>query len=313
MNKNGVLKSARIKSQSRNQSKANKLLKELSLKEKYYDIKDYADKIHKANSKKIKENKIRDDEITLINDRIHKLMIANYNLEQQIKEKINLRQKYEIEQKEISEYCNNLREKYNQSNIVFNNYEEEIQYLKKQYEKTQKSFDNKLEEIAFDNEKLNKKINDRLDLFSKQKNQIIETKGKIERLQKELNDQNNLITNRGVSNKIKLLTLKEEYEELKKKLSFMELEYYREKTLPSSNVSLNTENKIIEKKNNNNNTYDNNIDDNNFLLTQINELSKKFIELSTTTRKRSKKTTSISKGKTTTKYKTVNTFSKTYY
>ena len=109
------------------------------------------------------------------------------------------------------------------------------------------------------------------------------------------------------------MNLKEEYEEMKKKLSFMELEYYREKTLPSSNVSLNTENKIIEKKNNNNNTYDNNIDDNNFLLTQINELSKKFIELSTTTRKRSKKTTSISKGKTTTKYKTVNTFSKTYY
>ena len=216
MKKNGILKSAKIKNQSRNQSNANKLLKELRLKEKYYDIKDYAEKIHKANSKKIKENKIRDDEITLINDRIHKLMIANYNLEQQIKEKINLRQKYEIEQKEISEYCNDLREKYKQSNIVFNNYEEEIKYLKKKYEDTQKLFDNKIEEIALDNEKLNKKINDRLDLFTKQKNQIIETKGKIERLQKELNDQNNLITNRGVSNKIKLLNLKEEYEELKK-------------------------------------------------------------------------------------------------
>ncbi len=95
----------------------------------------------------------------------------------------------------------------------------------------------------------------------------------------------------------------------------MELEYYKEKTLPSSNISLNTENKIIEKKNNinNDNNNDNNNDDNNYLLTQINELSKMFTELSTSTRKRSKKTTSISKGKTTTKYKTVNTFSKTYY
>ena len=315
MKKNAVLKSARIKSQSRNQSKANKLLKELSLKEKYYDIKDYAEKIYKTNSKKIKENKIRDDEITILNERIHKLMISNYNLEQQIKEKINMRKKFEIEQKEISEYCNNLREKYKNSNIVFNNYEEEIDHLKKEYEKTQKLFDNNIEEIALDNEKLNKKINERLELFSKQKNEIIETKGKIERLQKELNDQNNLITNRGVSNKIKLLTLKEEYEELKKKLSFMELEYYREKTLPSSNISLNTENKIIEKKNNinNDNNNVNNNDDNNYLLTQINELSKMFTELSTSTRKRSKKTTSISKGKTTTKYKTVNTFSKTYY
>ena len=44
MKKNAVLISARVKSQSRNQSKANKLLKELSLKEKYYDIKDYAEK-----------------------------------------------------------------------------------------------------------------------------------------------------------------------------------------------------------------------------------------------------------------------------
>ena len=312
MKKNGILKSAKIKNQSRNQSNANKLLKELSLKEKYYDIKDYAEKIHKANSKKIKENKIRDDEITLINDRIHKLMIANYNLEEEIKKRIKMREQYEKEQKEISEYCNDLREKYKQSNIVFNNYEEEIKYLKKKYEDTQKLFDNKIEEIALDNEKLNKKINDRLDLFTKQKNQIIETKGKIERLQKELNDQNNLITNRGVSNKIKLLNLKEEYEELKKKLSFMELEYYREKTLPSTNVSLNTENKNIEKKSNR--TYDNNNnDDNNYLLTQINELSKKYIELSTTSRKHSKKTTSISKGKTTTKYKSINTFSKTYY
>ena len=312
MKKNGILKSAKIKNQSRNQSNANKLLKELSLKEKYYDIKDYAEKIHKANSKKIKENKIRNDEITLINDRIHKLMIANYNLEEEIKKRIKMREQYEKEQKEISEYCNDLREKYKQSNIVFNNYEEEIKYLKKKYEDTQKLFDNKIEEIALDNEKLNKKINDRLDLFTKQKNQIIETKGKIERLQKELNDQNNLITNRGVSNKIKLLNLKEEYEELKKKLSFMELEYYREKTLPSTNVSLNTENKNIEKKSNR--TYDNNNnDDNNYLLTQINELSKKYIELSTTSRKHSKKTTSISKGKTTTKYKSINTFSKTYY
>ena len=315
MKKNGILKSAKIKNQSRNQSNANKLLKELSLKEKYYDIKDYAEKIHKANSKKIKENKIRNDEITSLNDNIHKLMIANYNLEEEIKKRIKMREQYEKEQKEISEYCNDLREKYKQSNIVFNNYEEEIDHLKKEYEKTQKLFDNNIEEIALANEKLNKKINERLELFSKQKNEIIETKGKIERLQKELNDQNNLITNRGVSNKIKLLTLKEEYEELKKKLSFMELEYYREKTLPSSNISLNTENKIIEKKNNINteNNNDNNNDDNNYLLTQINELSKMFTELSTSTRKRSKKTTSISKGKTTTKYKTVNTFSKTYY
>ena len=52
MKKNGILKSAKIKNQSRNQSNANKLLKELSLKEKYYDIKDYAKKFIKQIQKK---------------------------------------------------------------------------------------------------------------------------------------------------------------------------------------------------------------------------------------------------------------------
>ena len=285
-----------------------KILKELTLREKYNDLVDFAAKIHKVNEIKIKENKIKDQEITSLNDQIHKLIVNNYNLQESIKEKINLRKIYEKEQKEISEYCNNLRERFFNSEKVFNNYSNGINKLKLNYNKTQSIYDNKIEEIMKENEKLNKRINDRIDFFTHQKNQIKETNAKIERFKKELNDQNQLMNNRNKTNTEKYKKLKEEYEELKKKLTFMEVDYYKEKTLPSTNVSLTNDNKSLislEKKNvNNQNVINNNINDDN-LLNQLNELSKKFKEISINSDMYSKKKTAVSKGKTSTKNKTI--------
>ena len=298
----------RSRSERNNNSKVDKLLKELNLKIKYHDIVDFAEKIHKINELKIEENKIRDAEISSINDKIHELLIDNYNLQQSIKEKINLRKQYEKEQKEISEYCNELRNKFFNSENVFKSYKYGINNLKSNYEKTQEFYDKKVEEIMNENDKINKRINDRIDFYTHQKNQIKETNAKIERLKKELNDQNQLMNNRNKTNTEKYKKLKEEYEELKKKLTFMEVDYYKEKTLPSTNVSLTNDNKSLislEKKNvNNQNVINNNINDDN-LLNQLNELSKKFKEISINSDIYSKKKTAVSKGKTSTKNKTI--------
>ena len=298
----------RSRSERNNNSKVDKLMKELNLKIKYHDIVDFAEKIHKINELKIEENKIRDAEISSINDKIHELLIDNYNLQQSIKEKINLRKQYEKEQKEISEYCNELRNKFFNSENVFKSYKYGINNLKSNYEKTQEFYDKKVEEIMNENDKINKRINDRIDFYTHQKNQIKETNAKIERLKKELNDQNQLMNNRNKTNTEKYKKLKEEYEELKKKLTFMEVDYYKEKTLPSTNVSLTNDNKSLislEKKNvNNQNVINNNINDDN-LLNQLNELSKKFKEISINSDIYSKKKTAVSKGKTSTKNKTI--------
>jgi len=104
---------------------------------------------------------------------------------------------------------------------------------------------------------------------------------------------------------------------MERKLSFMELQYYRDKTLPSSNISLTVDNYNINTRNHNsdekkkyiNKTIDNSIDSQNFLLNQIDQLSKKYKEL-TISSKRSNIGTRLSKDKTSTKYKTNNTFSK---
>jgi hypothetical protein len=308
MKNNERQKSSTTKNEKNIDMPIKKILKELTLRAKYNDMVDFAEKIHKINEIKIKENKIKDQEITTLNDQIHKLIVSNYNLQESIKEKINLRKKYEKEQKEISEYCNNLKERYFNSAKVFNNYSSGINKLKINYNKTQSIYDNKIEEIMKENEKLNKRINDRIDFYTHQKNQIKETNAKIERLKKELNDQNQLMNNRNKTNTEKYKKLKEEYEELKKKLTFMEVDYYREKTLPSTNVSLTNDNKSLislDKKNlNNKNVINDNFNDNN-LLNQLNELSKKFNEISINSDMYSKKKTAVTQGKTSTKNKTI--------
>ena len=308
MKKNETKKSSTTRNEKNIEIPIKKILKELTLREKYNDMVNFAEKIHKANEIKIKENKIKDQEITLLNDQIHKLIVNNYNLQESIKEKINLTKQYEKEQKEISEYCNNLKEQFFNSEKLFNNYSNGINKLKLQYNNTQKIYDNKIEEIMKENEKLNKRINDRIDFYTHQKNQIKETNAKIERLKKELNDQNQLMNNRNKTNTEKYKKLKEEYKELKKKLTFMEVDYYREKTLPSTNVSLTNDNKSLislDKKNlNNKNVINDNFNDNN-LLNQLNELSKKFNEISINSDMYSKKKTAVTQGKTSTKNKTI--------
>ena len=313
MKKNETQKSSTTRNEKNIEIPIKKILKELTLREKYNDMVNFAEKIHKANEIKIKESKIKDQEITLLNDQIHKLIVNNYNLQESIKEKINLRKQYEKEQKEISEYCNNLKEQFFNSEKLFNNYSNGINKLKLQYNNTQKIYDNKIEEIMKENEKLNKRINDRIDFYTHQKNQIKETNAKIERLKKELNDQNQLMNNRNKTNKEKYKKLQNDYEDLKQKLTFMEVDYYKEKTVPSTNVSLTNDNKSLislDKKNlNNKNVINNNINDDN-LLNQLKELSKKFNEISINSDMNSKKKTVISKDKTSTKHKTV---TKSYY
>ena len=195
MKKNETQKSSTTRNEKNIEIPIKKILKELTLREKYNDMVNFAEKIHKANEIKIKESKIKDQEITLLNDQIHKLIVNNYNLQESIKEKINLRKQYEKEQKEISEYCNNLKEQFFNSEKLFNNYSNGINKLKLQYNNTQKIYDKKIEEIMKENEKLNKRINDRIDFYTHQKNQIKETNAKIERLKRELNDQNKLMSN----------------------------------------------------------------------------------------------------------------------
>ena len=54
---------------------------EKELREKCQELKKLAEKIHKANELKIKENIMKDSEINSLNDNIEKIILNNYDLE----------------------------------------------------------------------------------------------------------------------------------------------------------------------------------------------------------------------------------------
>ena len=57
------------------------------------------------------------------------------------------------------------------------------------------------------------------------------------------------MSNRNKINKEKYNNLKEAYEDLKRKLSFMELDYYQDKTVPSTTISLTNNENLVNQRN----------------------------------------------------------------
>ena len=66
------------------------------------EMKEIAEKIHRANVIKTQENKIKDDEIDALNEEIRQLMITNFDLQSAIQKELELRHTYETEQRKIA-------------------------------------------------------------------------------------------------------------------------------------------------------------------------------------------------------------------
>ena len=88
------------------------------------ELKEMAEKIHKANELKSRENRIKDSEIDTLNDEIEKVMLNNYDLEMAISKELELRNKYESEQRRIANYCNDLKSKFNNMQKTIKDYED---------------------------------------------------------------------------------------------------------------------------------------------------------------------------------------------
>ena len=105
------------------------------LEEKCNELKEIADKIHRANELKTKENLIKDEEIEKLNDEIEKVMLNNYDLEMAISKELELRGKYEAEQKRIALYCNDLKNKFKNMQKTIKEYEDSIKSMKEENDK----------------------------------------------------------------------------------------------------------------------------------------------------------------------------------
>ena len=215
---------------------------EKELRKKCQELKKLADKIHKANESKIKENKIKDSEINSLNDNIEKIILNNYDLEVAIQKELELRNKYEGEQKRIAEYCNDLKRKFQNMEQTIKDYEETIQSMNKENVDLQEAYERKIEQIEKDNQKLEKKIDDRINLHNQQKREIIENQNKVEGLKRDIEQQKSTFNERAMVNKIK-------YEELEKKYNTLQKKVYELQMIFDIKKSENTKNRIMKNKN----------------------------------------------------------------
>lgn len=187
------------------------------------EMKAIAEKIHKANLQKTQENKIKDDEIDLLNEEIRKIMLTNFDLQTQIQKELELRHTYETEQRKIANYCNDLSLKFRNMEKTIADYESTVKSMKKQNEDLADAYDKKIEEIDKENKKLQKRIDDRIELYNHQKNEIYEKTAKVDLLGVEIQRQKDLFNERNIMNKNKFEELQNKYKEMLKKVYELQL------------------------------------------------------------------------------------------
>ena len=187
------------------------------------EMKEIAEKIHRANVLKTQENKIKDEEIDALNEEIRQIMITNFDLQSAIQKELELRHTYETEQRKIANYCNDLSAKFRNMEKTIRDYENTVQMMKKQNEDLADAYDKKIEEIDKENKKLQKRIDDRIELYNHQKNEIYEKTAKVDLLGVEIQRQKDLFNERNIMNKNKFEELQNKYKEMLKKVYELQL------------------------------------------------------------------------------------------
>ena len=187
------------------------------------EMKEIAEKIHRANVLKNQENKIKDDEIDILNEEIHKIMLTNYDLQTAIHKELELRQAYETEQRRIANYCNELSYKFRNMEKTISDYENTVQSMKKQNAELADAYDKKIEEIDKENRKLQKRIDDRIELYNHQKNEIFDKKAKVDSLGVEIKRQKDMFDEQNIMIRNKFDELQKKYKDMVKKVNELQL------------------------------------------------------------------------------------------
>ena len=180
---------------------------------------------------------------------------------------------------------------------TINDYENTVKSKKKQNEELADAYDKKIEEIDKLNKKFQKRIDDRIELYNHQKNEIYEKTTKVDNLQVEIQRQKDLFNKRNFLNKAKFDELEAKYKDMLKKVYELQLGIglkkaddiaKRGETLSPKEIK-ELEIKEIEKK------VENCEQDNDELVEEINKLNKKYKDLSKSTEKFGNKGSTFSK------------------
>ena len=172
----------------------------------------------KVNHQKEKENVFKDKEIEELNDRIQQLRVKNYDLDMAIANELKIKTQMQLEQNRIAHYCNDIKKKFDNSEKTIENYENTIAKMQNENEQLAQKYDIDLDDLERVNKKLISQIDEKINLFNKQKTMLLGSETKLSDIQGEIDQQRKTFEDRAAINKIKYDELEKKYSNLQKKI-----------------------------------------------------------------------------------------------
>lgn len=142
------------------------------LNEKKLEYNKTEKKYKRANLKGEKKVIKLDDEIDNLNNKITELMTKNYDLDLEIEKELNLKTKYEIEQKRRTHECNEIKSQFNYYYQAVLSYKNSINKITEENKSLQEEYDNKINELNLENEIINRKLGETNYLFNLKKKNV---------------------------------------------------------------------------------------------------------------------------------------------
>ena len=174
--------------------------------------------VKKGNNQKEKENVFKDKEIEELNDRIQQLRVKNYDLDMAIANELKIKTQMQLEQNRIAHYCNDIKKKFDNSEKTIENYENTIAKMQNENEQLAQKYDIDLDDLERVNKKLISQIDEKINLFNKQKTMLLGSETKLSDIQGEIDQQRKTFEDRAAINKIKYDELEKKYSNLQKKI-----------------------------------------------------------------------------------------------
>ena len=172
----------------------------------------------KVNNQKEKENVFKDKEIEELNDRIQQLRVKNYDLDMAIANELKIKTQMQLEQNRIAHYCNDIKKKFDNYEKTIENYENTIAKMQNENEQLAQKYDIDLDDLERVNKKLISQIDEKINLFNKQKTMLLGSETKLSDIQGEIDQQRKTFEDRAAINKIKYDELEKKYSNLQKKI-----------------------------------------------------------------------------------------------
>ena len=151
-------------------------------------------------------------------------MMRGYDLDLAIKKENEIRNKCDIDKVRMANYCNEIKRKFENFDKTILSYEKTIANMKVENENLAIEYDNIIEEMEKTNNKIIKRIDNRIDVYNSQKEEVANWEKKVADIMGEIEIQKLNFSDKMKVHKSKYDDLQKKYNQLQKKVYDLQVE-----------------------------------------------------------------------------------------